>query len=105
MTILDKRSAMRKGLLELAVLKIIAKQKAYTSDIIAQLATTEFATQEGTLYPLLSRMSRDGLVSHAWTESKSGPPRKYYELTEQGRTHLFQLDQYWRLLVATMQEL
>lgn len=102
MNIQDKRAAMRKGLLELAVLTIVAKQKTYSSEILAQLSKTEFATQDGTLYPLLSRMTRDGLLSHAWAESKVGPPRKYYELTDQGRTHLFQMQQYWQSLIATI---
>jgi PadR family transcriptional regulator PadR len=98
MNISDKFTPIRKGLLELAVLKIISAHKVYAADIIKRLADTDFATQEGTLYPLLSRLRREGVVSYEWAESDAGPPRKYYQLTELGRTQLFQLQQYWSTL-------
>lgn len=98
MNVEDKFNPIRKGLLELVVLKVIAGHKVYAADIIKRLASTEFATQEGTLYPLLSRLRRDGIVAYEWAESDAGPPRKYYELTELGRTQLFQLEQYWNSL-------
>ena len=73
----EKFSAIRKGLLEFLILKIVATGKVYVADILSRLSDTEFATQEGTLYPLLSRMRRDGLVDYEWQESDVGPPRKY----------------------------
>jgi len=75
---------IRKGLLVLAVLQVIGKKKSYAAEILTALNTSEFATQEGTLYPLLSRLKRDGLIDHEWVESVSGPPRKYYSLSQFG---------------------
>jgi PadR family transcriptional regulator PadR len=96
MNIEDKFSPIRKGLLELIVLKIIAAHKVYAADILMRLTSTEFATQEGTLYPLLSRLRREGAVSYEWVESDAGPPRKYYQLTDSGRARSNQLENYWR---------
>ena len=74
----QKLGALRKGFLEFLVLRIISAASVYAADILKTLATTEFATQEGTLYPLLSRLRREGLLEYDWRESDSGPPRKYY---------------------------
>ncbi len=97
--------AIRKGLLEFVLLKIIATDKVYVADILGRLAETEFATQEGTLYPLLSRMRRENLVDYEWQESEAGPPRKYYRLTAKGREQLTELNDYWREINRTVQEL
>jgi DNA-binding PadR family transcriptional regulator len=67
--------------LEFVILKIVSTDKVYVADMLDRLSKTEFATQEGTLYPLLSKMRRDGLVDYEWQESEAGPPRKYYTLT------------------------
>ncbi len=75
---------IQKGLLVLAVLQVIKRKKVYAGEIINALASTPFATQEGTLYPLLSRLKREGLVEHEWVESPSGPPRKYFHLSTTG---------------------
>jgi len=64
MSVTEKFSAIRKGLLEFLILRIIASDKVYVADMLTRLKTTEFATQEGTLYPLLSKMRREGLVDH-----------------------------------------
>jgi PadR family transcriptional regulator PadR len=101
----DKFAPIRKGLLEFLILKIVAGGQVYVADILARLSGTEFATQEGTLYPLLSRMRRDGLLDYEWQESGSGPPRKYYELTARGRAQLNQLNDYWKRLNATIAQL
>ena len=97
-----KFAAIRKGLLEFVVLKIVGAQSVYVPDILRRLAETEFATQEGTLYPLLSRLRRDGLVQYEWQESDVGPPRKYYRLTQDGQAQLTTLDQYWQQLNLTL---
>ena len=76
--------------------------KVYVADILKRLSDTEFATQEGTLYPLLSKMRRDGLVDYEWQESDAGPPRKYYQLTSKGRAQLAELNDYWKHLNATI---
>jgi PadR family transcriptional regulator PadR len=101
----DKFAAIRKGLLEFLILKIVATDKVYVADILQRLSDTEFATQEGTLYPLLSKMRRDGLVDYEWHESDAGPPRKYYELTSKGQSQLAELNDYWKHLNATITQL
>jgi PadR family transcriptional regulator PadR len=75
------------------------------ADILARLSDTDFATQEGTLYPLLSKMRRDGLVDYKWQESDAGPPRKYYQLTAKGKSQLAELNDYWKDLNATIAQL
>src|ERR1700679_3868939 len=101
MNVNEKFSGIRKGLLEFLLLQIIATDKVYVADILKQLSATEFATQEGTLYPLLSKMRREGLVDYEWKESEAGPPRKYYELTASGRAQLEELADYWRVINKT----
>ena len=96
---------LRKGLLEFLLLKIISADKVYVADILGRLAESVFATQEGTLYPLLSKMRRENLVDYEWQESEAGPPRKYYRLTDKGRAQLTDLTDYWREINRTVQQL
>jgi PadR family transcriptional regulator PadR len=105
MSLDDKFTAIRKGLLEFLILKIVAAREVYVADILARLSDTEFTTQEGTLYPLLSKMRRDGLVDYKWQESDAGPPRKYYQLTAKGKSQLAELNDYWKHLNATIAQL
>lgn len=91
----DRFQVLRKGLLEFLVLAIVSSDDVYVGDILERLSTTDFATREGTLYPLLSRMRRDGLLDHEWQESAAGPPRKYYRLTPAGRAELAAFREYW----------
>ena len=98
----EKFASIRKGLLEFLILKIIASDKVYVADILRRLSTTEFATQEGTLYPLLSKMRREGSVEYEWQESDAGPPRKYYKLTSRGKSHLDELAEYWAYINQTL---
>lgn len=98
----EKFAPMRKGMLEFLLLKMINAHKMYVADVLKKLEATEFATGEGTLYPLLSRMRREGLVDYEWQESEAGPPRKYYRLTEKGREHLTALNDYWNQLNITI---
>ena len=98
----QKLSPLRKGLLEFLVLKIISGTTVYVADILKRLADTEFATQEGTLYPLLSKLRREGLVDYEWQESEAGPPRKYYRLTPAGQAQLAELDDYWARINKTI---
>jgi PadR family transcriptional regulator, regulatory protein PadR len=100
-----KLSPIRKGLLEFLVLKIVSGTTVYVADILKRLAGTEFATQEGTLYPLLSKLRREGLVDYEWQESGAGPPRKYYRLTAAGRSQLAELDEYWARINKTISRL
>ncbi len=91
-------SEIRKGLLVLAVLQLLSHKRLYTAEMLKRLNDTEFKTQEGTLYPLLSRLKREGMIEHEWVESKSGPPRKYYRLSEQGAAYRSELLEYLKSL-------
>ena len=90
------KSQMRKGLLEYCILAIISRDEAYASDILDQLKVAQLVVVEGTVYPLLTRMKNEGLLTYRWQESTGGPPRKYYTLTENGQQLLAQLDQEWQ---------
>ena len=100
-----KLGALRKGFLEFLVLRIISGSTVYAADILRKLGSTDFATQEGTLYPLLSRMRREGLLDYEWQESGAGPPRKYYRLTAAGKRQLAEFDAYWSRLNQTIDSL
>lgn len=94
----DPFKNLRRGLLEFAVLTALAPGRRYAAEILEALTGTPFATQEGTLYPLLGKLRRDGLLAHEWEESDSGPPRKYHHLTDAGTARREQLTTYWREL-------
>ena len=97
------KSQMRKGYLEYCILLIIAKKPAYVSDIIGELKEARMIVVEGTLYPLLTRLKNNGILSYNWQESASGPPRKYYELTETGRAFLAELESGWEELAKAIE--
>jgi PadR family transcriptional regulator PadR len=105
MAVESKLTPIRKGLLEFLVLKIVGSESVYVPDILRRLAGTEFATQEGTLYPLLSKLRREDLVLYEWKESDAGPPRKYYRLTDAGRAQLDALLEYWSRINRTIAEI
>ena len=90
---------MRKGILEYCILSIISRGEIYASDIISELKKAQLLVVEGTLYPLLTRLKNNGLLSYIWKESTSGPPRKYYEITQEGLEVLSRLDVTWIELV------
>jgi PadR family transcriptional regulator PadR len=101
----SKLAPLRKGLLEFLILDIVSAGDVYVADILERLAPTDFATREGTLYPLLSRMRREGLLDYDWRESTAGPPPHYYSLTEVGRDHLAEFRAYWSTLTTLIDEL
>ena len=90
---------MRKGILEFCILHIISRGEVYASDMLEELTSAKIIVVEGTLYPLLTRLRKAGLVEYKWVESSSGPPRKYYRLTEEGREFLLKLDDTWGELI------
>jgi Predicted transcriptional regulators len=90
---------MRKGILEYCILSIISRGEIYASDIIGELKKARLLVVEGTLYPLLTRLKNNGLLSYSWKESTSGPPRKYYQITPSGLEVLNKLDTTWEELV------
>jgi len=100
-----KLNPIRKGLLEFLILEIVSGNDVYVADILERLGETDFATHEGTLYPLLSRMRREGLLDYDWRESASGPPRKYYRLTSSGRDNLAHFRAYWASMTKLIEEL
>ena len=89
---------MRKGILEFCILHIISRGEVYASDMLEELTSARIMVVEGTLYPLLTRLRKAGLVDYKWVESKSGPPRKYYKLTTDGTEFLKQLGKTWKEL-------
>jgi len=105
MNIEKTKAQMRKGVLEYCILSIIAEQEVYASDIIFQLKEAELIVVEGTLYPLLTRLKNDNLLSYRWEESKSGPPRKYYAITDNGKGFLTDLDNGWKDLVLSVNKI
>jgi len=102
MKIENTKAQMRKGVLELCILSIIAEEEAYPSDIIKKLKGSDLIVVEGTLYPLLTRLKNAGILSYSWKESTSGPPRKYYNLTDTGQEFLSGLMNAWQQLVAAV---
>lgn len=95
MKIENTKAQMRKGVLEFCILSILKDGEAYTSDILQTLKDAKMLVVEGTIYPLLTRLKNAELLSYRWEESTSGPPRKYYELTETGRLFLTELNNTW----------
>ncbi len=102
MNIENTKAQMRKGVLEYCILSILARKEAYPSEVIETLKTGKLIVVEGTLYPLLTRLKNMGLLHYRWEESKSGPPRKYYKLTELGHTFLKELDETWNELESAV---
>ena len=98
-------SQLRKGFLAYCVLLICGESAKYTSDIILQLRGAELVVVEGTIYPLLSRLQKDGLLAHEWQESEQGPPRKYYKLTDFGRSVVARLGGHIKTLNSTLNKL
>jgi PadR family transcriptional regulator PadR len=96
---------LRKGFLAYCVLLICGESAKYTSDIILQLRGAELVVVEGTIYPLLSRLQKDGLLAHEWQESEQGPPRKYYKLTDFGRDVVARLGGHIKTLNSTLDKL
>lgn len=95
MNIENSKAQLRKGILEFCVLALLRKEEAYPSDLLNALKEAELIVVEGTLYPLLNRLKNAGLLQYRWEESKSGPPRKYYALTDQGRSFSNELAGSW----------
>ncbi len=102
MKIENAKAHMRKGVLEYCILSILVDKDAYTSEILSTLKDSEMIVVEGTIYPLLTRLKNAGLLAYRWEESTSGPPRKYYALTETGKLFLKELDQSWKNLIKSV---
>ncbi|MBS1646967.1 MAG: PadR family transcriptional regulator [Bacteroidetes bacterium] len=101
----NTQSQMRKGVLELCTLSVLANGEAYPTEIIEQLKESKMVVVEGTLYPLLTRLKNANYLTYHWEESTSGPPRKYYRLTEQGEKLLNELEHTWDEMVQAVNKL
>ncbi len=104
MNLENTQAQMRKGILELCILSLLSQQEAYASELIQTLKSSKLLVVEGTIYPLLTRLKNDGLLSYRWEESTSGPPRKYYAVTPEGETILNALQKSWDELVQSVEK-
>ena len=102
MKIENTKAQMRKGVLEYCTLLVLNNEPLYAINIIKDLKEAKMIVVEGTLYPLLTRLKNDKLLTYKWEESTQGPPRKYYELTEKGREFLSELENSWGELVSAV---
>ena len=105
MNIDNTQSQMRKGILEFCILSIIKRSESYPSDIIEKMREANFHILEGTLYPLLTRLKNAEMLSYRWVESSSGPPRKYFSLTEKGELFYAELKSTWEELANAVEQL
>ena len=105
MNVENSKAQMRKGILEYCILLIVSRKDAYATDIINQLKEAKLIVVEGTLYPLLTRQKNAGLLAYRWEESTQGPPRKYYTITEIGKSYLKELDKSWKELVDSLESI
>jgi PadR family transcriptional regulator PadR len=105
MSLENTQAQMRKGILEYCILSILARGEAYPSEILEALKNAKLLVVEGTLYPLLTRLKNEELLSYRWEESTSGPPRKYYHITESGNTFLSELNITWTELKEAVESL
>ena len=104
MNVENTKAQMRKGVLEYCILSVLKDQEAYPSDILTALKEAKLLVVEGTIYPLLMRLKNAGVLTYRWEESKSGPPRKYYRLTDDGKSFLSELDGTWNHLVNAVKK-
>lgn len=105
MNIENAKAQMRKGILEFCILSLIDEKEMYVSDLVTELKNANFKVVEGTLYPLLTRLKNGDFLSYRWEESTSGPPRKYYRLTEAGLQFLEELRTTWLDLVYAVNQI
>lgn len=102
MNVENAQAQMRKGVLEYCILAIINEGEIYPTDVINRLKESNLLVAEGTVYPLLNRLKTMELLSYKWVESNSGPPRKYYQLTDTGRLFLTELNKTWQELALAV---
>jgi PadR family transcriptional regulator PadR len=105
MDIQNTQSQMRKGVLEFCILSIIRQGEVYPSDLVDRMKAANLHILEGTLYPLLTRLKNAELLTYRWVESNSGPPRKYFLMTEKGLAFYGELERTWQELADAVQVL
>ena len=105
MNVENTKAQMRKGILEFCILSILSKNDHYASEILDTLKEGKMIVVEGTIYPLLTRLKNSGLLEYRWEESTSGPPRKYYKITEAGKASLAELSTSWKALTTAVNKI
>lgn len=105
MDIQNTQSQMRKGVLEFCILSIIRQGEVYPSDLVEKMKAANLHILEGTLYPLLTRLKNAGVLTYRWVESSSGPPRKYFVMTDQGLDFYKELEATWQELANAVSTL
>jgi PadR family transcriptional regulator, regulatory protein PadR len=105
MDIQNTQSQMRKGVLEFCILSIIRQGEVYPSDLVERMKSANLHILEGTLYPLLTRLKNAGLLTYRWVESNSGPPRKYFVMTDKGLEFYGELERTWQELADAVHAL
>ena len=96
---------MRRGILEFCIVSLLADDEIYTAQLIDRLKAADLIVTDGTLYPMLNRLQKAELLTYRWEESESGPPRKYYSLTDHGHAVLKQLDAAWQDITASVESI
>jgi PadR family transcriptional regulator PadR len=96
---------MRRGILEFCIVSLLAEQEIYTAELIDRLKAANLIVTDGTLYPMLNRLQKAELLQYRWAESESGPPRKYYSLTEKGMAYLSELDTAWQAMTTSVESI
>ncbi len=104
MNVENTKAQMRKGVLEFCIMSLLSSQEAYTSEIISILKESKLLVVEGTIYPMLSRLKKEGLLTYRWEESTGGPPRKYYKITPLGEEFLGELRKTWEELQMAVEK-
>ena len=101
----NTKAQMRKGILEFCILSLLNRREMYVSDLIEELKNGKLDVVEGTLYPLLTRLKNAEFLSYRWEESTGGPPRKYYQITEKGKMFLSELQNTWKELTDSVNQI
>ena len=96
---------MRRGILEFCIVSLLADDETYTAELISRLKAANLIVTDGTLYPMLNRLQKAKLLQYRWEESESGPPRKYYSLTDEGMVFLGKLDTAWQDMTGSVESL
>lgn len=105
MKIENTKSQMKKGILEFCILSIINQKEVYPSEVIEELKRSELIVVEGTIYPLLTRLKNAEILTYRWQESTSGPPRKYYSITQKGKDFLRELEETWNNIAQSVSKI
>ena len=91
--------------MEFCIVSLLARNEIYTAELISRLKAANLIVTAGTLYPMLNRLQKAGLLEYRWEESDSGPPRKYYSLTESGRAYRDKLDEAWQQMTDSVESI